>query len=292
MSIFTNFQEIVKQDVPLAKYTWYGLGGNAEYFVTPRSVDELTEVVKLCDANDIDIRVLGFGSNLLVSDEGVKGAVIKFQDDEFTKFKFDGDVLTASAGANLNNIVLESVRQGMAGIEALTGIPGSVGGAIKMNAGGQFGDIGACVESVTLMDETGNVFEKAKPVLAFDYRTSNITAKIILAAEIRLTQTDPDQLLKTLKEIWIHKKNTQPLNTKNAGCIFKNPKGQSAGAIIDRAGLKGLQIGQAQVSEKHANFIIAHEDCKAADVKRLIESIQQRVKEQTDIQLELELEIW
>ena len=292
MSIFTNFQEIVKQDVPLAKYTWYGLGGSAEYFITPRSVEELTEVVKLCDANDIDICVLGFGSNLLVSDDGVKGAVIKFQDDEFTKFNFDGDSLTASAGANLNNIVLESVRQGMAGLEMLTGIPGSVGGAIKMNAGGSFGDIGACVDSVTLMDETGNVFEKAKPELAFDYRTSNITAKIILAAKIRLTRTDPDQLLKTLKEIWIHKKNTQPLNTKNAGCIFKNPNGQSAGAIIDRAGLKGLQIGQAQVSEKHANFIIAHEDCKAADVKRLIESIQQRVKEKTDIQLELELEIW
>ena len=292
MSIFTNFQEIVKRDVPLAKYTWYGLGGNAEYFITPRSVEELAEVVKLCDANDIDIRVLGFGSNLLISDEGVKGAVIKFQDDEFTKFQFQDDTLTASAGANLNNIVLESVRQGMAGLEMLTGIPGSVGGAIKMNAGGSFGDIGACVESVTLMDETGNVFEKVKPELTFDYRESNITAKIILGTKIRLTRTDPDQLLKTLKEIWIHKKNTQPLNTKNAGCIFKNPSGQSAGAIIDRAGLKGLQIGQAQVSEKHANFIIAHDNCKSSDVKRLIESIQQRVKEKSQIQLELELEIW
>lgn len=292
MSIFTNFQEIVKQDVPLGEHTWYGVGGNAEYFITPRSVEELAEVVKLCNANGIDIRVLGFGSNLLISDEGVKGAVIKFQDEEFAKYQFNDNFLTASAGANLNDIVLESVRQGLAGIEALTGIPGSIGGAVKMNAGGSYGDIGACVESVTLMDETGNVFEKAKPELSFDYRQCNITAKIILAAKIRLTKSDPDQLLKTLKEIWIHKKNTQPLNTRNAGCIFKNPRGLSAGALIDRAGLKGLQIGKAQVSEKHANFIIAHKGCKASDLKRLIESIQQRVKEKSEIELELELEIW
>jgi UDP-N-acetylmuramate dehydrogenase len=161
-----------------------------------------------------------------------------------------------------------------------------------MNAGGSFGDIGASVVSVMLMDKTGNIFEKAKPELAFDYRYSNITAKIILAAKIKLAETDPDQLLKTLKEIWIYKKNSQPLNMKNAGCVFKNPRGLSAGALIDRAGLKDLTIGGAQVSEKHANFIIANKDCKAADIKRLIEAIQQRVKEKFDIALEPELEIW
>ena len=292
MNIFTGFQEIVKKDVSLAEYTWYGVGGNAEYFITPRTVEELTDIVKLCGANGIGIRVLGYGSNLLVSDAGVKGEVIKFQADEFTKFDFDGDLLTAYAGANLNNIVLESVRKGLAGIESLAGIPGSIGGSVKMNAGGSFGDIGASIESVTLMDKTGNIFEKAKPELTFDYRYSNITAKIILAAKIQLTEADPEQLLKTLKEIWIYKKNSQPLNTKNAGCVFKNPRGLSAGALIDRAGLKNLAIGGAQVSEKHANFIVANKGCKTADIKRLIEAIQQRVKEEFDIALELELEIW
>jgi len=292
MNIFTGFQEIVKTDVPLAEYTWYGVGGNADYFITPRNIEELTDVVKLCDQHGIGIRVLGYGSNLLVSDEGVKGAVIKLEADEFTKYEFDGEMLIAHAGTNLNNVVLESVRKGLAGIEALTGIPGSFGGAVKMNAGGSFGDIGASVVSVMLMDKTGNIFEKVKPELSFDYRSSNITAKIILAAKIKLTETDLDQLLKTLKEIWIYKKNSQPLNTKNSGCVFRNPRGLSAGALIDRAGLKDLTIGGAQVSEKHANFIIANEDCKAADIKRLIQAIQQRVKEEFDIALELELEIW
>ena len=292
MSIFTGLEEITKNNEPLAQYTWYGLGGAAEYYITPRNIEELTDVVRRCADNNLDIHVLGFGSNLLVRDEGVKGVVIKLEGDEFSKFEFNDTLLTAYAGANLNNVVLESVRKGLAGMEALTGIPGSIGGAVKMNAGGAFGDIGASIESVILMDKDGVVFEKAKPELEFDYRYSNITAKIIIAANVRLVESDPDQLLNTLKEIWIYKKNSQPLNTKNAGCIFKNPRGISAGALIDRAGLKGLQIGGAQVSEKHANFIVANEGCSSADVVRLVESIQQRVVEEFDIELELELEIW
>jgi UDP-N-acetylmuramate dehydrogenase len=161
-----------------------------------------------------------------------------------------------------------------------------------MNAGGRFGDIGASVDSVTLMDKEGNIFEKAKPELVFDYRWTNITAKVILSAKIMLVESDPDQLLRTTKEIWIYKKNSQPLNFHNAGCIFKNPRGLSAGAMIDRGGLKNLKIGGAEVSEKHANFIVAHKECTASDIKRLIDAVKQRVKEQNGIDLELELEIW
>lgn len=292
MSIFTGLEEIIKTNEPLAQYTWYGLGGAAEYFITPRNTEELTEVVNRCTDNKLDIHVLGYGSNLLISDDGVKGAVIKLEGDEFSKYEFDDTLLTAYAGANLNNVVLECVRKGLGGMEALTGIPGSIGGAVKMNAGGAFGDIGSSIESVMLMDKDGVIFEKSKPELEFDYRYSNISAKIIVAANIRLVESDPDQLLNTLKEIWIYKKNSQPLNTKNAGCIFKNPRGLSAGALIDRAGLKGLQIGAAQVSDKHANFIVANQGCKSADVIRLVESIQQRVAEEFDVNLELELEIW
>jgi UDP-N-acetylmuramate dehydrogenase len=184
------------------------------------------------------------------------------------------------------------VKKGLSGLEALTGIPGSIGGAVKMNAGGHAGDIGAVVETVTLMDSAGNVFEKSKPELVFDYRCTNITANFILNAQMKLTPDDPEQIMRTVKEVWIYKKNNQPLNTRNSGCIFKNPRGVSAGALIDRAGLKGLRTGAAVVSEKHANFIIAEKGCKSRDVIKLIETVKQKVKEQFDVELELEIEIW
>ncbi|MEE9370918.1 MAG: UDP-N-acetylmuramate dehydrogenase, partial [Sedimentisphaerales bacterium] len=230
--------------------------------------------------------------NLLISDKGLRAAVIKLETDRFTQTQFDGEQLTAWAGAELSKLVLTCVQKGLSGIEALIGIPGSIGGAVKMNAGGAFGDIGAAVETVTLMDNQGSVFEKSKPELIFDYRRTNITAKFILNAQLKLAAADSEQSLRTVKEIWIYKKNNQPLNTKNSGCIFKNPRGVSAGALIDRAGLKGLQIGGATVSEKHANFIIAEKGCKSRDVMRLINAIKQRVKEQFGIELELEIEIW
>lgn len=292
MNIFNGFEEIVKVGCDLGNYTWYGLGGKAEYLVTPKNVEQLKGILQRCSQKDVSVRVLGYGSNLLVSDEGVKGVVIKLEGDEFSKFEFDGQMVTAWAGANLGKLVRECVRRGLSGMEALAGIPGCIGGAIKMNAGGSFGDIGTSVQSVTLMDGQGNIFEKNKPELVFDYRWVNITAKVILNAKIELVEADPEQLLRTIKEIWIYKKNSQPLNTRNAGCVFKNPRGMSAGALIDRAGLKGLTIGGAQVSEKHANFIVTDEGCYTTDVKRLIDAIRERVREEFDVDLELELEIW
>lgn len=292
MNIFSGLEEIVETNYALNKSTWYGLGGPADYFIRPSGQDQLKEVLKRCRDNSVAVYVLGFGSNLLISDNGVKGAVIKLDSEEFSKVEFDGANLRAWAGAELSKLVFTSVQKGLSGFEGLAGIPGSVGGAVKMNAGGNFGDIGAVVESVTLMDEQGQIFEKSKPELIFDYRTTNITAKFILSAGIRLFEADPDQILKTLKEIWFYKKNNQPLNTRNSGCIFKNPRGVSAGALIDRASLKGLKIGGAVVSEKHGNFIVANKGCTSRDVVRLIEVIQQRVKEQFDIDLELEIEIW
>jgi len=162
-----------------------------------------------------------------------------------------------------------------------------------MNAGGRFGDIGTVVESVTLMDSQANIFEKSKPELMFDYRRTNITAKFILNAQLKLLAADPDQILRAIKEVWFYKKNNQPpLNTRNSGCVFKNPRGVSAGSLIDRAGLKGLQIGGAVVSGKHANYLIARKGCKSSDIIRLVEAVKQRVAEQFDIKLELELEFW
>jgi len=293
MSTFSGLEKIVETDYHLAKHTWYGLGGPADYFIRPRTVEQLKEVVQRCNENKIRTFVMGFGSNLLISDDGLRAAVIKLEGDRFTQTQFDGEQLTAWAGADLRKLVRTCVQKGLSGLEALTGVPSSIGGAVKMNAGGRFGDIGAVVETVTLMDSQGNVFEKSKPELMFDYRRTNITAKFILNAQLKLAAADPEQILRTVKEVWIYKENNQPLlNSKNSGCIFKNPRGVSAGALIDRAGLKGLQIGGAVVSEKHANFIIAEKGCKSRDVMRLIDAIKQRVKEQFDIELELELEIW
>ncbi|MHC4509138.1 MAG: UDP-N-acetylmuramate dehydrogenase [Planctomycetota bacterium] len=292
MGIFSGLENIVETDYPLAKRTWYGLGGPADYFIRPQTAEQLKDVIRRCDENGIRMYIMGFGSNLLIEDEGLRGAVIKFEAEPFTHIEFEGHEVTAGTGAELSKLVLTCVEKGLSGIEALTGIPGSVGGAVRMNAGGNFGDLGAAVETVTLMDKAGNVFEKSKPELVFDYRQTNITAKFILSARLKLNAADPEQVMRTVKEIWIYKKNSQPLNTKNSGCIFKNPRGVSAGALIDRAGLKGLRIGGAVVSDKHANFIIAENGCTSRDVMRLIEAIKQRVKEQFDVELELEIEIW
>ena len=292
MDIFSGLEKIVETQYSLANCTWYGLGGAADYFIRPKTVEQLQEVVQRCNDNDIGIYVLGFGSNLLIDDKGIRGAVIKLDAEQFSRSQFGAEEVTAWAGAELSSLVLDCVKKGLSGIESLTGIPGSVGGAVKMNAGGNFGDIGAAVESVTLMDSKGKVFEKSKPELMFDYRSTNITARFILNTRLKLTEGDPEQIMQTVKEIWIYKKNHQPLSTKNCGCIFKNPREESAGALIDRASLKGPQIGGAVVSDKHANFIIAQPGCTSKDVFRLIDAIKQRVKEHFDVELELEIETW
>jgi UDP-N-acetylmuramate dehydrogenase len=292
MNIFSGLEQIVKTNYPLAEQTWYGLGGPADYFISPRDLEQLKEVTKRCNENDVAIYVMGFGSNLLIVDEGLRAAVIKLDAEKLSQTHFAGEQLTACAGAELSKLVLTCVKKGLSGLEALTGIPGSIGGAVKMNAGGNFGDIGAAVEAVTLMDSQGNIFEESKPELVFDYRRTNITAKFILNARLKLAEGDPEQIMRTVKEIWIYKKNNQPLNTKNSGCVFKNPRGVSAGALIDRAGLKGQRVGGAVVSEKHGNFIVAEKGCTSRDVMELIDTVKQKVKEQFGVELELEIEIW
>ena len=292
MAIFSGLEKIVETKHPLAKETWYGLGGPADYFIRPQDTEQLAIVVKRCNENKVPIYVLGYGSNLLVSDEGVRGAVIQLKSDNFSQIKFVKEQVIAGAGVELSRLLLTCAKKGLSGLEPLTGIPGSVGGAVRMNSGGTFGDIGTVVESVTLMDKDGKVSEKKKPELQFDYRQTNITAKFILEAKINMAEGDPEQITKTIKENWVYKKNNQPLNTINSGCIFKNPRGLSAGAMIDRTGLKGLQIGGAVVSEKHANFFIAQKGCTSRDVMRLIETVKEKVQKQFNVELELEIEIW
>jgi UDP-N-acetylmuramate dehydrogenase len=206
--------------------------------------------------------------------------------------KYEENTAEVGAGVDMQKLVLRTCRQGLSGIECLDGIPGTIGGGVRMNAGGKFGDIGAVVTRLSVMDSSGTIFERTKDDLVFDYRSTNISAPFILSATLELEQDDPDRIMRRTKEIWMFKRNSQPLNTKNAGCIFKNPRGLSAGALIDQAGLKGMRVGGAAVSEKHANFIVADTGCSADDVLRLVKIIQEKVYEKNQIDLETEVRIW
>ncbi len=292
MKLFAGLEAIVKTDEPLSEHTWLGIGGPAMYFVEPRTMDELATVVKHCRENEVPIYVLGGGANLLVDDAGVKGAVVHLCLGEFKEITLIEGGVRAGAGSDMGKLVLRCVREGFSGLEGLTGIPGSVGGCVRMNAGGAFGDIGNAVENVTVMNDDGEVFTRSRDDLAFAYRSTNITAKFIVGAEFKLAEDDPHRILKQVKQIWIYKKNTQPLATRSAGCIFKNPRGLSAGALIDKAGLKGKRVGGAFVSQKHANFIIADAGAKASDFLKLINIIRETVYKKFEVYLELEIEVW
>ncbi len=292
MKLFDGLEAIVKNEVPLAPFTWMRVGGPAQYFVQPRDGEQLSEILRRCRENEVPVRVLGSGANLLVDDAGVRGVVVRLSGEEFTRATFSENGITAGAGADLSKLVLRTVREGLAGMECLTGIPGTIGGAIKMNAGGSFGDIGNVVEAVTLMDSDGVQYTRSRGELVFSYRHTNITSKVILGAELRLSADDPRRILDQVKQIWIYKKNTQPLGSRNAGCVFKNPRQLSAGAMIDKAGLKGRRVGGAHVSEKHANFIIADANTHASDVLKLINIIRETVYKRFEVYLELEIEVW
>jgi UDP-N-acetylmuramate dehydrogenase len=289
---FSGLEEIVQEHAPLAPLTWYRIGGPARYLIRPRSIQELQEAARICVENELPIYVLGLGANLLVGDAGVDGAVFRLDAEFWRRVKIDNETVEVGAGADLQKLLLRTVRGGLAGIESLAGIPGTVGGGIRMNAGGKFGDIGTVVTRVTVMDSNGEVFDRLKDDLIFDYRKTNISAKFILGATLQLVTDDPDRIMRKTKEIWMYKRNTQPLNTKNCGCIFKNPRGLSAGAVIDQAGLKGLRVGGAEVSDKHANFVIAHPGCRADDVMNLIKVIREKVWDKRQIELESEVQIW
>ncbi|MCS7032480.1 MAG: UDP-N-acetylmuramate dehydrogenase [Phycisphaerae bacterium] len=289
---FSGLEEIVSENVPLKKLTWYRIGGPARYLLRPRSIEQLQQAVQRCNENGIRMYVLGLGANLLVQDQGVDGAVFKLDDEFWRRLSFNRTTIEVGAGVDMQKMLLRTCRQGLSGVECLAGIPGTVGGGIRMNAGGKFGDFGAVIRRVTVMDSEGTVFERHKDDLIFEYRRTNIVAPFILGATLELEEDDPDRIMRRTKEIWFYKKNTQPLNTKNCGCVFKNPRGLSAGALIDQAGLKGLRVGNAEVSAKHANFIIAHPDCSSEDVLKLIRIIREKVYERNQIELETEVQIW
>jgi UDP-N-acetylmuramate dehydrogenase len=294
MTVFKGLEAIVQQDYPLGAATTYRVGGKADYFVTPRSEDELRDVLQRCDKAGLEVRAFGRGSNILVRDGGVRGAVVQLDPEGFGRIIVEEDLLRAGAAAPLGKVVAEAARHGLSGVECLVGIPGSVGGAIRMNAGGAFGDIGQTTERVKVMDSQGQSFYREREDLAFGYRTSNIAVRFILEGELRLIPHNAKAIEQQMKKIWIAKKNSQPMNAASAGCVFRNPRGVSAGLLIDQTGLKGASVGGALVSRKHANYIVIRDKdkAKAANVEELIDRVRKAVEERFKIALELEIQIW
>lgn len=292
MSLLDEFTEITRQNEPLAPYTWLKVGGAAEYFVQPRDEDELTRVVRFCHSQDIPMRLLGGGSNVLVRDEGVPGAVIRLAGDAFRGVSVEGTTVRAGSAALLSQAISESVRAGLAGLETLVGIPGTIGGALHGNAGGRSGDIGQFVTSARVLTGKGELFTRTEDELSFAYRFSSIDEFAILDCSFELQNDDADAITQRMRKLWIMKKASQPLSFQSAGCIFKNPRGLSAGSLIDQTGLKGHRIGNAEISDRHANFIVTDEGCTAADVLQLIDAARDAVTQQFAVDLEVEIDIW
>ena len=292
MSSLDDFSDIIQLDKPLAPLTWMNIGGPAQYFLRPRDPEEFQRVIACCHENEITVRILGSGSNVLIRDEGVSGAVLQLVDPKLAEVTIDGNEVRAGSAALLSQVISASVKAGLAGLEVLTGIPGTIGGALKGNAGGKSGEIGQVTKSVLVMTAKGELVTRTGDELSFAYRSSNITEPFILEGTFSLQPDDPDEITQRMKKIWIMKKSSQPLSDQSAGCIFKNPRGLSAGSLIDQAGMKGTHVGGASVSDRHANFIVTSEGCKSDDVLRLVDLIRSKVSEQFGVDLELEIQIW
>jgi UDP-N-acetylmuramate dehydrogenase len=292
MASLKGFESIIRPGEPLAPHTWFHLGGPAEYFAEPGSVEQLATLVDRCRSENIGVRLLGGGSNVLVRDSGVPGVVLHLSNPAFSDIKIDGQTVTAGGGAKLGHVISTAVREGLAGLETLVGIPGTLGGALHGNAGGHGGDIGQWTSQATVMMRSGEIVVRRREELVFAYRQSSLDELVILDAQIRLESDDPEDLTKRMQKQWIIKKSSQPLSHQSAGCIFKNPRGMSAGLLIDQAGLKGTRVGQAEVSERHGNFIVANAQATSDDVLKLIDLVRQRVAERLGIELEREIEIW
>ncbi len=287
-----DFAEFVKRREPLAPYTYFKIGGPADMLVQPRSLEELTAVVKYAYQERLPLRVLGGGCNILVRDEGVRGVVLRLSEPAFTQITVEGRRVRAGTGAALSTFISEAARRGLAGLESLVGIPGTVGGALRCNAGDRSGEIGPYARRVEVLDDRGQVQVREREELRFAYRWSNLDDPVLLAAEFELDSDDLDAIVKRLRKAWIHRRASQPFSFQAAGRIFKNPRGLSAATLVAQAGLVGTRVGGAEVSERDANFIVAQPGTSARDVLRLIDLIRSRVRERSGIDLELEIAIW
>ncbi len=313
-SIVEDLDLEVEFDAPIgAEMTWYKVGGRADVLVRPRSVEALCSLMRRCNETGTTARVLGSGANLLIADEGVDGIVIHLDHAAFREVSTihrhrvhragvegrAGDAMRVMAGKSLERLVMSAATQGLSGIECMAGVPASVGGAIRMNAGGKFGCIGDAVVAVGCINLNGDLVVHEGPDVTFEYRRCSIIDPVILWTELALTADDPARTHAKVKEIFAYKKQSQPMAANSAGCVFRNPPASdgsgrlvSAGELIDRAGLKGYSVGGASISERHANFFTAEPGTSANDIIALIDHAAKVVAEHSGYELVREVVVW
>lgn len=282
----------ITEHIPLNDKTFLRTGGRARYYCAVESVEDIVGCTEYSHKHNVPIFVLGYGSNSVMNDNGYMGLVVDCR-RRFNCFRFEQELLIAQSGSSLMNIVCEAVGRGLSGVEALGGIPGSIGGAVVMNAGAHGSEIGACVESVTCVDRHNGLMKTVPgSELQFSYRSSIIHQKPLIIVEVRLKLTPGNisSIKQTYTDLLNQRAAKQPLNKPSCGSVFKNPAHGSAGALIEQCGCKGMQIGGMMVSVKHANFIVNNGTGTSTHYHQLVFKVQKTVLEKTGILLEPEVE--
>ena len=292
-----NIQPMIQGDLllnePMHKHTTFGIGGNVSCYIMPKTINELKKVLKYSSKNNIKTFFMGSGSNILVSDLGYNGIIISLKRTFKTLEIKEDATINSDSGVMLGSMVKKATSKGIKGMESLVGVPGTVGGALYMNAGAYDHEISNYFESAILLDQFGNEKIYKKKDVKFGYRYSSFPKnEILIKATFKYHKGNPETILKKKKTASLSRKTSQPLKYRSAGSIFKNPEKKSpAGYLIDKSGLKGLTIGGAQISDKHANFIINKGNAKADDVIQLIKVAKQTVFEKYNIKLDLEIKL-
>lgn len=277
---------------PLKDYTTFGIGGEADALLKPTCEQELKNILKINYENGIKTTVIGRGSNLLISDKGIRGAVIVLADN-YDKIEVDGDIITALAGTSLNETALFAIEENLTGMEEISGIPGSIGGAVAMNAGAYGGEIKDICLLVKAFDFEGNEYEFTNTEMNFSYRHSKIFEQdlIVSSASFKLKKGIHDEIVEKYQDYTSRRTSKQPLDRKSAGSTFKRPVGSYASKLIDECGLRGYRKGQCQVSEKHCGFIINVDNATCTDMLAFIEEVSKIVNEKTGFVLEREVKL-
>lgn len=283
-------KDSILTDEPMSRHTTFRVGGPADFFVTPKAKEEVRDVIRICKEAGMPYYIIGNGSNLLVSDAGYRGVIVQIY-KEMNEVKVEGDLVKAQAGALLSGIAAKALGAELSGFEFASGIPGTIGGACVMNAGAYGGEMKDVLESVTVLTGEGKIIELGRNELELGYRTSVIAKKgyIVLGAVLKLERGDGEKIKTYMDELKEKRVTKQPLEYPSAGSTFKRPKGYFAGKLIEDAGLRGFQVGGAQVSEKHCGFVINRDHATAADIMELMRQVQIRVKENSGVDLEPEV---
>ena len=285
-------EDYIRENEPMGKHCTFRCGGNADLYVMPGSIEELSSVVKACRENDYPFMVIGNGSNILVKDQGYKGAIIEVN-NRINSVDVIGDEIVADAGAKLSSVAMAAYENDLAGFEFAHGIPGNVGGAVVMNAGAYGGEIKDVIKWAKVLTEDGEVVTLNAEELELGYRTSIVQKKnmIVLQMCIKLDLGSQEEIALIMQMFMQKRKAKQPLEYPSAGSTFKRPEGYFAGKLIEDAGLRGYQVGGAMVSEKHCGFVINYDNATATDILQLMDDVKATVKEQFDVELEPEVKI-